>query len=512
MIDDASLLVMLEKAQEVAHIGSWMMALDGSRRVVWSREMCRIHGIEPGAFDGTLDSGASFVHPADREGAREAAVRAISENRSYEYDLRIVRADGAIRWVRANGHIMPAEENQPARMIGTLQDITERRELEEQLLQAQKMEAIGRLAGGVAHDLNNALTAIGGFAELALGDLAPDHPAYADVQEARKAAERAGSVTRQLLAFSRRGVFEPRPFRLSETVDAIARFLGRLLGEDVRLELDLAPDTPFILGDPGQVEQAIVNLAVNARDAMPEGGRLAMTVRVQDVDDAFAASHVPMTPGRYVALTVADTGHGMSDDTRARIFEPFFTTKPVGKGTGLGLSMTWGTVKQMGGFVFVDSRPGVGTTFRLYFPPAQQAPAADPAPPPDEHAGAAAPAHSTVLVVDDEPSVRSLVFAALRNEGHRILLAASGDEALKTASEMGDAIDLLLTDATMPGTNGIELARELLARRPEMPVIVMSGYTQDHLAVGDLGVNVSMCQKPFTPRELRQRVKQALSR
>ncbi len=360
----------LEKAQEVAHIGSWVAQTDGSGRIVWSPEMLRIHGLEAGRFDGRIDSALAFIHDADRDDARDAATAAVREGRPFEHEHRIVRTDGAVRWVRVNADLARDAAGHPARLIGTLQDVTEQRQLEEQLRQAQKMEAIGRLAGGIAHDLNNALTAIAGFAELVLGDLGSGHPSENDVREVRKAAERAGAVTRQLLAFSRHELIEPRLFSLGETVTSLGRFLGRLLGDDIDLRAEVAPGVPPILGDPGQVEQAIVNLAVNSRDAMPHGGRLTLAVRLETVDETFAHAHAPMPPGHYVTLAVRDSGVGMSPETLGRIFEPFFTTKPVGKGTGLGLSMVYGTMKQCRGFIFADSEPGAGTTFRLYFPPA----------------------------------------------------------------------------------------------------------------------------------------------
>ena len=501
---------LLEKAQEVAHIGSWVASLDGSHTMNWSPEMCRIHGITPDEFGGTTTAARAFVHEADRDAASALAETAVLNRQPYEHEHRVVRADGVVRWVRANAHVVSNAGGTSSRLVGTLQDVTERRELEEQLRQAQKMDAIGRLAGGIAHDLNNALTAIAGFAELALGDLPPDHHVREDVTEVRKAAERAGAVTRQLLAFSRSELLESRLFNLGETVEAIGRFLGRLLGEDVILDLRIGANLPLVLGDPRQVEQAIVNLAVNARDAMPHGGRLTMSVSEAHVDEAFARGHGSITHGPHVVLRVSDTGHGMSAETRSRIFEPFFTTKPVGKGTGLGLSMVYGTLKQSNGFIVVESEPDAGSTFRLYFPRAGAAPIEKAAQAPQ--VAPAADHVSTVLVVDDEPSVRSLVFATLRNEGYRIVQAASGDEALELADGLGDTLDLLLTDATMPGRTGVELARELLGRRPDLPVIVMSGYTQDYLALSDLRGNVSLCQKPFTPRDLRQRVKQALKR
>jgi two-component system cell cycle sensor histidine kinase/response regulator CckA len=497
----------LEKAQQVAHIGSWVVALDGSDRVSWSPEMYRIHGITPDQFDGSIKSSIAFIHEDDRAGAQEAGQAAFRERHQYEHEHRIVRVDGTVRWVRSNATMACDEGGKPLRLIGTLQDVTERRELEDELRQAQKMDAVGRLAGGIAHDLNNALTAIAGFAELALADLPPGHTARDDVTEVRRAAERAASVTRQLLAFSRREILEPRMFSLADTVTGLNRLLGRVIGTEVELVTDVAPDLPNVLGDPGQLEQAIVNLAVNARDAMPRGGRLTIGASLADIDTAFARSHVPMQAGRYVVLSVADTGDGMSEETRARIFEPFFTTKPAGKGTGLGLSMVYGTMKQSGGFVYVDSEPGVGSTFRLYFPPApREATGSSPAPASPDTARAA-----TVLVVDDEPSVRSVVRATLHGEGYCILEAASAEEALRLVETGHDSIDLLLTDATMPGAGGLALAEALLSRQPELAVIVMSGYTEDMASLGHLRGAVSTCEKPFTPSKLRQRVREALT-
>jgi nitrogen-specific signal transduction histidine kinase len=395
-------------------------------------------------------------------------------------------------------------------MIGTVQDITERRQLEDQLRQSQKMEAIGRLAGGIAHDLNNALTAIAGYAELALGELESGHAARGDVEEIRRAAERAGSVTRQLLAFSRKQLLEPRVFDLNETVAAIARMLSRLLGPEVRVQTRLADAVLPVLGDPGQIEQALINLAVNARDAMPSGGQLIVSTARETVDDDRARSYVPMSPGEYVVVRVADTGHGMSGDTKARIFEPFFTTKDVGKGTGLGLSMVYGTLKQCGGFIFMDSEVDRGTTFHLYFPAVA---AATPAP----HAASAAQdkerrGHETLLIVEDEPSVRNLVASSLRQEGFHLLLAASAEEALSIVDTFEGPIDLLLTDAIMPGKSGIELAAFMTTRSPGLRIIIMSGYTEETLSIPGGNGAVNLLQKPFTPRQLRQRIREALER
>jgi PAS domain S-box-containing protein len=397
--------------------------------------------------------------------------------------------------------------------VASFRDISQAVRTEQALRKSQRMEAIGRLAGGVAHDLNNALTAIAGYSELALGELAAGHAARADVEEVRRAADRATSVTRQLLAFSRQQVLEPRVFNVNDALASLARLLDRIVGADIELSARTAENLALIHADPDQVEQAIVNLALNARDAMPGGGRLEVATSMEDVDDVFARRHMPMPPGRYVVLSVSDTGHGMTDETQAQIFEPFFTTRDVGKGTGLGLSMVYGTVKQSGGFIFVDSAPDRGTTFRLYFPPAVAPPAAAMAGSrTDASARDAPPPEVTLLIVEDEPAVRNLVAATLKTEGYRLLLAGSAEEAMLVAAEHPGAIDLLLTDAVMPGKSGIELANALVAERPGLPVIVMSGYTRETLDVTGLSHAVVLVHKPFTPRELRQRIREVLSR
>jgi PAS domain S-box-containing protein len=518
----------LEKAQEVAHIGSWAAGLDksGSDDVEWSTEACRIVGVEKAELEGaspfTSESFFARIHEDDRDAVRAARTQAASGERPYNIEYRIVRPDLGVRWVHEKADIVRDRRGRAARMIGTVQDITERRQLEDQLRQSQKLEAIGRLAGGIAHDLNNTLTTIAGYAELALGAMTPEEPARADVEEIRRGAERAGSVTRQLLAFSRKQLLEPRLFDLNDTIASVGRLVGRLLGDHIQIRTRLAA-VPSVLGDPGQIEQAIINLALNARDAMPRGGSLTLATAVEEVDEAFARANVPMTPGRYVVIRVSDTGHGMSADTQAHIFEPFFTTKEVGKGTGLGLSMVYGTLKQIGGFIFVDSAIDQGTTFRLYVPPAPKAPAgfaspeerdalieAEIARAEEREEISAPPRQATVLVVEDEPTVRSLVASALRRDGYRLLLAASAEEALGMVETFHDEIDLLLTDAIMPGRSGIELANALAQTRPALRVIIMTGYTPDTLSGLD-NRRVELLQKPFTPGELRRRIGEALA-
>jgi two-component system cell cycle sensor histidine kinase/response regulator CckA len=500
----------LEKAQEIGHIGSWVAELDGSDRLGWSAETHRVFGVPLGQFEGSIAAFFAFVHPDDRAAVRDASDAAEAESRPYDIEHRVVRPDGTVRWVHERAALVQDPQGRALRLVGTVQDITERRLLEDQLRQSQKMEAIGRLAGGIAHDLNNALTAIAGYAELALGEVASDHAARADVEEIRRAAERAGSVTRQLLAFSRKQLLEPRVFDLNETIAAIARLLSRLLGADVEVQTRLDGSALPVLGDPGQVEQAVINLAVNARDAMPGGGRLVFATARETIDAGFARSHVPISPGEYIVLRVSDSGHGMPRETQAHIFEPFFTTKAVGKGTGLGLSMVYGTLKQIGGFIFVDSEVGRGTTFRLYFPPAVAAPPAPGAaskPRDRERQG-----QETLLIVEDEPSVRNMVASALRHDGYRLLIASSAEEALTTADAHDGPIDLLLTDAMMPGKSGVELANLMAGRRPATPVIVMSGYTDETLDVPGLKEPIVLLQKPFTPRELRRRIREVLDR
>ncbi len=500
----------LEKAQEIAHIGSWVAELDGSDRLGWSAESHRIFGVPLGQFEGTSTTFFDFVHPDDRAAVRAASEAATAAQQPYDIEHRVVRPDGGVRWVHEKASILGDAQGRPLRMVGTVQDITERRLLEDQLRQSQKMEAIGRLAGGIAHDLNNALTAIAGYAELALAEVAADHVARPDVEEIRRAAERAGSVTRQLLAFSRKQLLEPRVFDLNETIAAIARLLSRLLGAGVEVQTRLAGTALPVIADPGQVEQAVINLAVNARDAMPGGGRLILATTRETVDQRFARRNVPMPPGEYVVLRVSDSGHGMPHETQARIFEPFFTTKDVGKGTGLGLSMVYGTLKQSGGFIFVDSEVDRGTTFRLYFPPAaepERAAAVESHASESERKG-----EETLLIVEDEPSVRNLVASALRHDGYRLLIASSAEEALTVADAHDGPIDLLLTDAMMPGKSGVELAGLMAARRPGIPVIVMSGYTEETLDVPGRRAPIALLRKPFTPRELRRRIREVLDR
>ena len=415
----------------MGHIGSWVAEFDGFGRPRLVQEANRIFGFGEGEFPGTSTAFYDRVHPADRDAVRAASDAALGEGRPYDIEHRIVRRDGSVRWVHEKADVVRDSHGRTVRMIGTVQDITDRRLLEDQLRQSQKMEAIGRLAGGIAHDLNNALT--GHRRLLRAGDRTAAAVASRAGGRRGGPARRGarGSVTRQLLAFSRKEVLEPRLFDLNQTISTLGRLLSRLLGADVEVRTELAPSVPPILGDPGQLEQAIINLAVNARDAMPDGGRLVLSTRIEDYDEAAARANPPMTPGRYIVLRVSDTGQGMSRDTLAHIFEPFFTTKEPGKGTGLGLSMVYGTLKQIGGFIFADSEIGRGTTFRLYFRPAATEP--QPRRRRSHRRVRRRGSVATVLVVEDEPAVRNLVASTLRADGYRLLIAGSAEEALDLA-------------------------------------------------------------------------------
>ena len=382
----------------------------------------------------------------------------------------------------------------------------ERRRLEQQLLLSQKLEAVGRLAGGVAHDFNNVLTAILGSTELILLDTPPGAPHREELDIIRDAGVRAQELIRQLLAFSARQVLNPVVLDLNGLVKNVNKMLRRLIREDIALVTALAPDLGAVRADPGQIEQALVNLAVNARDAMPQGGQLA--IATQNVDIANGSAAVPLPPGRYVLLRVTDTGVGMDRETQQRVFDPFFTTKPRGKGSGLGLATVHGIVRQSGGDITVETAPGAGTTFQIYLPrvTAPLDPVAAPA-----VVTAPARGSETVLLAEDEELVRTLARKVLEQAGYRVLVAAGGAEALAIAERHAGPIHLLLTDVVMPEMSGRELTRRLIARRPEVRVLYMSGYADEAIAQhGVLDPGTAFMQKPFTPGALAHRVREVL--
>jgi signal transduction histidine kinase len=398
----------------------------------------------------------------------------------------------------------------------TIQDVTERKRaeeekalLQEQLRQSQKMEAIGKLAGGVAHDFNNLLTVIQGYSELILKGLNPDNRLCQDVREILNASERASSLTRQLLAFSRKQVLQPKVLDLNLHVSNMDKMLRRMIGEDIELVTLLAKDLGRIKADPGQIEQVILNLAVNAKDAMLSGGKLTIQTANVELDENYARSHIIVTPGNYVILSVSDTGVGMTPEIKERIFEPFFTTKEKGKGTGLGLSTVYGIVQQSGGNIWVYSEPGLGTTFKIYLPRIEEGTESlRPAAVSTKPLGGS----ETILLVEDEEMVRKLACTVLEKNGYRVLEAPNGEEALRIAQEhSAKQIHLMITDVVMPRMSGRELADCLESVRPEMKVLYMSGYTDDAIIHhGVLDPGIAYIQKPFAPDVLALKVREVL--
>jgi len=430
-----------------------------------------------------------------------------------EFSLR--RAEGSVRQIEVVASRIAAENGEP-RLVLNSRDVTERKRAEEELRhhdemlrRAQRMEAVGRLAGGIAHDFNNVLSAITATCER-LGDtIPPGAAAAADIQRILRNTARAAALVRQLLAFSRQQTLAPRPIDLRRLVGASADLLKPFIGAPIELSVDVAPDVRAVEADPGQIEQVLMNLAINARDAMPDGGRLVIRVQNVTVGERFAAEHPPQPPGEYVLLEVTDTGHGMDAATRDRAFEPFFTTKADRHGSGLGLSTVYGIVKQSGGHVWIDSAPGLGTTVRVYLPPTTAAPR-EPEPP-RVHRPATI-GRKTILLAEDEDDVRELIHEMLRAHGYHVLEARNPADALALASTYRGVIDLLLTDVVMPGGDGRDLARRVTAGRPETKVLYMSGYPDQGTHMGrSVEVGGPVLLKPFTRDALLQRIRELLA-
>ncbi|MEX2221109.1 MAG: PAS domain S-box protein [Candidatus Rokuibacteriota bacterium] len=474
------------------------------------------------------DFWARRIHPEDREAVMQIYRDAIAEGRDHEFEYRSIAADGREVWLRDIVHVVREADGRISTLRGLTVDLTELkrseralRQSEEQLRQAQKMDAVGKLAGGIAHDFNNLLMVIRGDSDLMLRRLAPGHSLRGNAEGIRDAADQAATLTRQLLAFSRKQVMAPRLVDLNGIVASIHAMLQRLLGETINLVTVTAPDLGGVKADPGQMEQMILNLCVNARDAMPDGGRLTVRTANVDLDEAAAARWSDVKAGPYVLLEVGDTGVGMDAETRSHLFEPFFTTKEQGKGTGLGLSTVYGTVKQSGGHIAVESESGHGSTFTVYLPrvAVAVAPAATrPAPEsPAARSGASAeatltPGHGeTILLVEDAQRVRAVVREILEMSGYVVLEARHGAEALEVSNRHAGSIHLLVTDVVMPQMSGRELAQRLATLRPELKVLYMSGYTDDAIVRhGVLASGIAFLSKPFTPNALALKVRDVL--
>jgi PAS domain S-box-containing protein len=442
-----------------------------------------------------------IVHAAEENSAR---------GEPFQAEYRITRKDGNVIWVSDTAVVVRGSDSHPV-MEGLIVDITDRKMLENQLLQASKMEAVGRLAGGVAHDFNNLLTIIKGYVEMAMQRCLDRPELHSDIRRIEDAADRAVTLVRQLLAFSRKQVLRPKILDLNAIVMNLDQLLRRLMSENIAMKTFVSKDVGAIKADPGQIEQVIMNLVVNARDALPDGGRILIETSNVDLDSAYTRDHTVVRPGPYVLLAVTDTGIGMTADTAAHIFEPFYTTKESGRGTGLGLSTVYGIVKQSGGYIWVYSELGKGTTFKVYLPrvkDAVQAPAAAETP-----ASTARKGHETILLVEDEPDVRELTQMVLSECGYRVIEALTPEDAERLAGNNGAEIHLLLTDVVMPGMSGRELAKRLTGRYPNLRVLYMSGYTYNVIAQdGTLEEGISFLQKPFTPQVLTQKVRESLDR
>jgi two-component system, cell cycle sensor histidine kinase and response regulator CckA len=499
-----------EFALAAARMGIWEADWK-SDQLTWSATLATIFGLAPPQSPTTNEQFFELIHPEDRDAVREATERAIRERSDLVNEFRVVWPDGTVHWIAGHARVLVDAAGSATGMIGVGIDITERKSLEDQFRQSQRMEAIGQLAGGVAHDFNNLLTAIIGYANLVSSALEPGDPKLEDVDEIIQAADRAAVLTRQLLAFSRKQVLRPRLVDLNDTVADTVKMLRRMIPEHIELTPILAPELRPTRVDPAQLEQVVMNLVVNARDAMPSGGLLTIETAMVDLDEAYARQHVPARPGRYVMLTVSDTGIGMDATTLRRIFEPFFTTKEQGRGTGLGLATVYGIVNQSGGNIWVYSEPNRGSTFKVYLPAAEGSADRELA------IGTEGPAvgSETILVVEDETAVRHLTRAILERAGYNVHDAADPIEAEALFAELTDAVDLLITDVVMPGSDGPAMYQRFAQRRPGLKVLFMSGYTDASLVrngILDSTSGFTILDKPFTARTLTRTVREVLDR
>jgi two-component system, cell cycle sensor histidine kinase and response regulator CckA len=476
-----------------------------NRYVVVNEGFCRITGYAKSETVGRTNRDLDiWVDGADREAVVD---RLIAHGAVENLEVRLRRRDRTVFTGMLSGRTISAGGE--TYLLTITRDVTRERELEERIHQAQRLESVGRLAGGVAHDFNNLLTCIIGNLEQVLDGLPTDSSIRTDLEATMAASERAAAATRQLLAFGRRQVLTPETLSLNAIVEQSSKLLGRLLGEDIEMRMTLAKDLYRIRADALQLEQIILNLAVNARDAMPNGGKLTIETANVELNDEYAIQHMGVTAGPHVQLTVTDNGCGMTEDLQQHIFEPFFTTKEVGKGTGLGLATVYGIVTQSGGHISVYSEPNVGTSFRMYFPRDESI--SEPRSVPSSHA-APPPSHETILVVEDDAQVRSLLRRVLSKVGYDVLLADNGLSALEIWQSRPGPIDLVVTDVVMPKMSGKDLVSRLSESQPQLKVLYMSGFTDDALGHhGVLDPGTPFLAKPFTAEQLKKKVQSVLA-
>ena len=509
-----SLTQRYQLALSSAHLGVWDWNIY-ENTMAWDDRMHELYGMTGETFSSNIDAWINGLHPEDKEAAIAECQAALKGEKEFDTVFRIIRPDGTVKHIKANGLVIRGTDGAAERMLGINFDISdlkhgeeEKLKLEYQLHQAQKMESVGRLAGGVAHDFNNMLSVILGHAELGTMRLDPNHPACADLMEISKTAKRSADLTRQLLAFARKQAVVPKVINLNEVVTGMFKLLQRLIGEDIHLAWQPAPNLWQVKIDPSQVDQIIANLCVNARDAIENTGRITIETENSPIDASYCAVHLDAVPGEYVRLSVSDDGCGMDKATVDHIFEPFFTTKEMGKGTGLGLATVYGVVKQNNGFINTYSEPGQGTTFSIYLP---------------RHEGnnikATAEGTSvsvlhgqeTILLVEDETAILKITTMMLDKQGYNVLAASSSGEAINLAREHVGEIHLLMTDVIMPEMNGRDLTKKLLTIYPHMKLLYMSGYTADVIAHhGVLDESVHFIQKPFSLPNMAAKVREVL--
>jgi two-component system cell cycle sensor histidine kinase/response regulator CckA len=497
----------LQFAVSSGHLGIWDLDLVNDH-LDWNDQMYELYGLSKETLRMSREAWGKCVHPDDLASVLEELRAAFIGEREFDTEFRIVHPDGETKFIKANALVIRDEAGNAIRMIGMNQDITERRQMEEQLRQAQKMEAIGQLAGGVAHDFNNILTAIYGHCSVLQMKMGKDSPFRRDVDQIYGAAERAANLTRSLLAFSRKQIMNPKKVNLNEIVMNVGKMLTRIIGEDIRLKAICRGKPLGVFADRGQIEQVLMNLATNARDAMPGGGTLTIETGLQEIDDSFIHAYGYGEVGSYAVLSVSDTGKGMDAETRKKIFDPFFTTKEVGKGTGLGLSIVYGVIKQHNGYINVYSEPDEGSTFRIYLPQVH-----DEA---DEIEEEVVPEYprmgsETVLVAEDDATIRELAGSILREFGYDVILARDGEDAVEKFKACKEKIAIIVMDMIMPRKSGKEAFEEIRKVRSDIRIIFMSGYSPDLLH--DRGIfdsNEEVLIKPIHPLELVRRVRAVL--
>ncbi|MEO8089440.1 MAG: PAS domain S-box protein [Gemmatimonadales bacterium] len=496
----------LRLALGAARMGTWQWDI-GTNTLAWDDQLHDLYGVEPGLRVTQYEHFIHRVHPDDRAFVAASVQQALEGGSGLDYEFRIVLPGGRVRWLADQGRVMRDPKGNPLYMTGVCLDTTDRKLTEERLRQAQRMDSVGQLAGGIAHEANNMMSVVLGCADYVLQRNDLPEAVREDVDQIWKAATRTAGITQQLLAFSRRQLLQPQILDLNATVRNLEPILSRTLGETRGLRMHLAPDLGPIRADPGQLEQVLINLTLNARDAMPNQGRLTIETINVELDQGYAAGKAVDTlrPGPYAALVVSDTGHGMDRATLSRVFEPFFTTKGVGQGTGLGLSTVYGIVKQSGGFVWVYSEAGIGTAFKLYFPLAPtMADAPDSREPPP-----IARDNETVIVAEDEAMVRSIMARTLRDCGYSVLEAANGRAALSLMEAESGRVSLIVADVVMPDVGGREMAAQLAERWPDVPVLFTSGYTgTDVVRRGLLEEGREFLQKPLAPEALARKVRE----